>query len=123
MKSKLIIGIPLSIIAAVIVYNYFNSPPVSFKNIRGHYAVAGGPFEGCVLLLQPGAGINVFGHIGGKETEEPDLTGKVAGNNFEFTYSVDGQTDNATLDVSKPNLVGKAPNTTWTWSKTDDCSG
>lgn len=122
MKSKLIIGIPLSIIGAVIVYNYFNSPPVSFKNIRGHYEVAGGPFNGCVLLLQPGAGINVFGHIGGEETDEPELIGKVAGNNFEFAYSVNGQAGNASLDASKPNLVGNAENSAWVWTKTESCS-
>ena len=123
MKSKIIIGIPLTLIGLTIVYNYFDSPPVGFKNIKGHYSVVGGPIEGCVLLLQPGAGINVFGHIGGKEDGEADLTGKVAGTTFNFSYSYNNQSGSASLDVSKPILVDNAENSAWTWSKVDeDCS-
>lgn len=121
MKSKFIIGIPLLFIGVMIIYNYFDSPPVGFKNIRGHYTVSGGPVEGCVLLLQPGAGINVFGYIGGQEAEEADLTGKVVGNDFKMTFSSGGQSSEATLDVSKPTLVGKAPYNNWKWVKTEKC--
>ena len=127
MKSKLIIGIPLSLIAMVMVYNYFNSPPVGFKNIRGFYLAEGAPYSGCVRLLQPGAGIKVSGFFGGKETESPDLTGEVKGNKFIFAYSTSQTSGNATLTVTPASLAGEWNNGedkgAWVFTKTaQDCS-
>ena len=106
----------------MIVYNYFASPPVGFKNIRGHYLASDGPIDGCILLLQPGAGINVFGHVGGKEKETPDLTGQVKGTTFSFNYKVGGESKPAALDVSKSVFIGTGEHSSWTWSKSEDCS-
>ena len=128
MNSKIIIGLPLSLIGAVIVSNYFKSPPVAFENIRGHYVVDGKNFSGCALLLQPGAGINVFGHFGGVENETPNITGPVRGKTFFSNYTIDGETGSSALTVSGGNLSGTWENAggqkgTWTWTKTqEDCS-
>lgn len=106
MNSKLIIGVPLSLIAIVMVYNYINSPPVGFKNIRGSYDVIGGPFEGCVKLDQPGAGIKVFAHFGGANLDVNTLTGQVNGSTFNFDYKIAQSSGKAALAVSKTKLSG-----------------
>ena len=128
MNSKFIIGIPLALIGAVIVSNYFKAPPVAFENIRGHYVVEGKNFSGCALLLQPGAGINVFGHFGGVEHETPNITGPVRGKTFFSDYTLNGETGSSALTVSGGNLSGTWENAggqkgTWTWTKSqEDCS-
>lgn len=128
MNSKFIIGIPLALIGAVIVSNYFKAPPVAFENIRGHYVVEGKNFSGCVLLLQPGAGINVFGHFGGVEHETPNITGPVRGKTFFSNYTLNGETGSSALTVNGGNLSGAyevdgGQKGTWTWTKTQvDCS-
>ena len=124
MNSKIIIGIPLSIIATVMVYNYHKAPPVAFENIRGTYTVDNGPLAGCVRLLQPGAGINVAGHIGATDEDTPILTGIVRGKSFEFSYAANGTSGTSTLNVAQPTLTGEwqseaGEQGAWVWTKTD----
>ena len=106
MNSKLIIGIPLSLIAVIMVYNYINSPPVGFKNIRGSYDAVGGPFAGCIKLDQPGAGIKVFAHFGDASSDENTLAGQVNGSTFNLDYKIAQRSGKAALAVSKTKLSG-----------------
>ena len=103
MKSKVIIGVPLSLIAVVMVFNYINSPPVGFENILGSYDVVGGPFEGCLTLEQPGAGIKVNAVLKGKDS----LAGQVDGSIFNFNYSIAGHSGSASLNIEQPSIAGK----------------
>ena len=124
MKSKVIIGIPLSFIAVVMVFNYINSPPVSFDNILGSYDVVGGPYEGCIVLDQPGAGIKVNAELDGTDT----LAGQMNGSTFNFNYSISDHSGTASLQVKQPTIAGEwngtdaggqAETGTWVFTKRD----
>lgn len=124
MKSKLIIGIPLLFIAISTAFNYFSSPPVSSENILGSYDVVGGPFEGCIVLHQPGAGIKVNADLDGTDT----LAGEVDGPIFNLGYSIAEHNGTAALTVALPTLTGDWTGTdasgatetgTWSFTKRD----
>jgi len=86
-----------------LVFNYINSPPVGFENILGSYDVVGGPFEGCLTLEQPGAGIKVNAVLKGKDS----LAGQVDGSIFNFNYSIAGHSGSASLNIEQPSIAGK----------------
>ena len=108
MKSKLIIGIPLAFIAVMIVRNYFTAPPVAFKNIRGHYMSEGGPFQGCVQLIQPGAGVKVMGFFSAAaaQVSTTSVTGEVRGNVFRLQVKEPAGGGKAELTVGDGVLSG-----------------
>ncbi|MFQ5661220.1 MAG: hypothetical protein ACE5GZ_12415 [Gammaproteobacteria bacterium] len=122
MNSKLIFGIPATIIALGIVYNFFTTTKESFENLRGDWvAEAGGPHEGCVRIVQPGAGIKVWGFFSAAaaEAEKPDFTGAVHGSVLNIHFQTGDGKGSAALNVAKG---GRALSGTWMVSGNDSTS-
>lgn len=119
MNSKLIFGIPATIIALGIVYNFLTSTKESFENLRGDWvAAAGGPHQGCVRIIQPGAGIKVSGYFSAAaaKAEQPDFTGAVNGSVLHIQFPAGNAASRAALNVAKG---GGALSGTWTTSSGD----